>query len=480
MISLIKNELKKIFSKKAIYIVLIITIGFCILSNVMQKKSRENIYYSYMNYGREPEEDIVVYEDNLELAKEDGDTESIIIFESKIEKIKIMDEYDSKSWQQNFGEQLETAIENLKRATNETDKEKYQKEYDEILKNFEENNWKPCAQRELEKIKQEVAELDDGEEKHSKEDEIQILEWRIEKNIPYEESDLNTYLQTWAMEKMMLRHIDSDSYRTENEKKEQRKECNATIAICEYAIENKLNTNISKDIGTQGILSTTAKSQLLYVFSQYGFFIILAIVIIAGTIVSEEFNKGTIKLLLVRPYKRTKILLAKFITCLIILLGSYITLAVTQTIVGGIVYGFNSYSDPTIMYNFNTNSIEHVGNIQYVIMSGLSILPQYLLLMTLAFAIGTIATNSPIAIAIPCIGSFVADIINSLAFNFKKARFLLYFVTPNWDLNIYAFGNKPTMPELSLPFSISICVIYFAIMLWASIIVFKRRDIKNI
>ena len=29
---------------------------------------------------------------------------------------------------------------------------------------------------------------------------------------------------------------------------------------------------------------------------------------IAGTIVSEEFNKGTIKLLLVRPYSRNKIL----------------------------------------------------------------------------------------------------------------------------------------------------------------------------
>ena len=76
MINLIKNELKKIFSKKAIYIVLIITIGFCILSNIMQKRARETVY-SYMNYNYEPEEDIVIYEDNLEIAKENGDTEGI-------------------------------------------------------------------------------------------------------------------------------------------------------------------------------------------------------------------------------------------------------------------------------------------------------------------------------------------------------------------------------------------------------------------
>jgi len=91
LINLIKNELKKIFSKKAIYIVLIITIGFCILSNIMQKRARETVY-SYMNYNYEPEEDIVIYEDNLEIAKENGDTEGIIILETKIEKIKTKEE----------------------------------------------------------------------------------------------------------------------------------------------------------------------------------------------------------------------------------------------------------------------------------------------------------------------------------------------------------------------------------------------------
>ena len=167
MINLIKNELKKIFSKKAIYIVLIITIGFCILSNIMQKRARETVY-SYMNYNYEPEEDTVIYEDNLEIAKENGDTEGIIILETKIEKIKIMENYDKRSWQQNFGEQLENTIESIKRATNEADKEKYQKEYDELVKDFKEDNWRACAERELEKINKEITEITDKEERLSK------------------------------------------------------------------------------------------------------------------------------------------------------------------------------------------------------------------------------------------------------------------------------------------------------------------------
>lgn len=43
----------------------------------------------------------------------------------------------------------------------------------------------------------------------------------------------------------------------------------------------------------------------------------LGIVVIASGIVSSEFSQGTVKFLLIRPYKRSEILLAKFIVVLI-------------------------------------------------------------------------------------------------------------------------------------------------------------------
>ena len=114
-------------------------------------------------------------------------------------------------------------------------------------------------------------------------------------------------------------------------------------------------------------------------------------------------------------------------------------------------------------------------------MNAIAMLPQYILLMTLAFAISTVLTNTPMAIALPILGIFGSEIINALLYtNFEKAKFLLYFVTPNWDLSMYAFGKLPMFEGLTLGFSISICVIYFAILLGMSILTFKNRDIKNI
>lgn len=476
MISLIKNELKKILSKKSLYIVLIITIGFCILANIMSKKFSTMIYMQ-----NNIVEGLSIYEEDLENAKANNDTEGIIIAETKIEAIEILNQYSANSWQVQYSTQLEDSIYKLKQARSEDEKKKYQEEYDNIIKNFKENNWKACAEKELEKINKEIELSEDSEEKLNLEDEKQVLNWRIEKDIPYGNSNLNSYLDNWKSAKALVRQFEketnpSNSYKIDNE------ENIATIAICEYAIENRIDANISKGGNSQLTysLSENAKSQLLDVFDSYGIFIIIAIVITAGTIVSEEFNKGTIKLLLVRPYKRTKILLAKFLTCLITLLISLISLVLIQTIVGGLVFGFESYSDPTVVYNFNTNSLETVGLVQYLVISALSILPQFILLMTLSFAIGTIITNTPVAIALPFLGLIGEEIINSLVFYTNKAKFLIYFVTPNWDLSIYEFGKTSPIPELSLPFSICICVIYFSILLGASIFFFRKKDIKNI
>ena len=56
----------------------------------------------------------------------------------------------------------------------------------------------------------------------------------------------------------------------------------------------------------------------------------------------------------------------------------------------------------------------------------------------------------------------------------------MYFVTTNLNLNIYTFGKLPELEPITLPFSIAICVVYFIIMMCMNILVFKKRDIKNI
>lgn len=55
----------------------------------------------------------------------------------------------------------------------------------------------------------------------------------------------------------------------------------------------------------------------------------LIVVIVAATIISEEFSRGTIKFLLIRPYSRTQVYAAKFLTTLLFGLLSTVLLLIT-------------------------------------------------------------------------------------------------------------------------------------------------------
>ena len=239
--------------------------------------------------------------------------------------------------------------------------------------------------------------------------------------------------------------------------------------LSRYIIENKQDINKMND--TRGILQNF--------FSEYGLFIIVIIVMIAGTIVSEEFNKGTVKLLLIKPYSRAKILLAKYITILIMTVFAIAVIILMELLVGGIVFGFDSLSVPVVEYNFNTSQLEILNIFTYVGIEILTQLPMIILLATLAFALSTIFTNSALAITIALLGFMSPIIINALVIQYK-VDFMRYFVTMNWDLSEYLFGKLPTIQGMTLGFSIVMCIIYLFAMLIPTFIIFKKKNIKNI
>lgn len=77
-------------------------------------------------------------------------------------------------------------------------------------------------------------------------------------------------------------------------------------------------------------------------FQEYMFMIIVFGVMIAGAIVSDEYNKGTIKSLLITPYKRSTILLSKFITSILLTIIFIVFAYLMQIVIGGLFLGFDS------------------------------------------------------------------------------------------------------------------------------------------
>ena len=490
MINLVRNELKKIFHKKAIYIILAIAIGFMILNIVLTK------YFESSNNYYDSESDIKLYSGILNELDKNSPTykEEYNNFKTQLEIAKLLQNYEFNSWQcQVISSKSYDIIFAMVSSEGTENYEQAKKEYDDFVKKINIGNWRTFVQAELDDVNEQIKTIEaqnDLEGQISKEIQLiepniqkQVLEWRLEKDIPYGNTNKNQILSQWEQSKKELANIKEQEKNKPltYEEKYEKQSVEEMYNLSEYYLKNNLSDNIAlTDFNGRWNLTTESDSSLINTFYESSLFIVIVIVVIAGTIVSEEFNKGTVKLLLVRPYKRVKILTAKFIACLIILVLTYLVMVMAQFICGGITNGFGDYIGKAIVFNFSTNSVQEISTIKYMLLSGIAVLPQFLLLMTLAFSLSVLFINSPIAIALPLLGMMGSELINQIAYEFEKAKFLRFFVTPNWDLSKYLFGKLPQFEPISLSFSIIICLIYFVIMLVVSLILFKKREIKNI
>ena len=485
--SLVKNELIKIFKKKTIYITMGVIFLLLIFMNCMFKYANNGNTINYYLYS---ENYIQSLKSELETLNPDkpSDVTTYINILSDIQLSEIMEQHKDAEWKLAIiNERIAPYI--SERNTyqygaekNEEQVEIINQEIDELLAKLDDNDWKYFAKEDLAQAEQQIEEL--NRQKEQTEDtaviknidsqiqtaktEKEIAEYRLNKEIPYGNDYLNRAISNLQMANSNLASFENTDELTYQEKLEYN-------SYLEVQAESRYILDTGNDINN----SDSLKGILQSFYSQFGIFLIVVVVMIAGTIVSEEFNKGTIKLLLVKPYTRSKILMAKAITTLIMIIFVIIVTLLMEILIGGVIFGFDSLSEPAVAYNFNTNTIQEMNIFANLGLQTLTQLPMIILLATLAFAISTIFSNSTLAITISLLGYMSSSIINQLAIGYDL-QFLKYFVTMNWDLSMYLYGGLPYMEGMSMLLSILICVAYFLIMMIPTFIVFKKRNIKNI
>lgn len=482
MISLIQNELKKIFKKKSLLITLLVTLAFIILTNVIYKLDFENSYYDYI------EEEISFYGEQLKTLDPEKDKDMYAQYKTELEVYQLVKKYDEKSWQAKIIQsEMRSCISNINYFTYQEKSDSGLKiakaKYNEYIKRLDTDDWRYFAEEEVKEKNTEIDELKAMQEKTTNKLEIkelqsqirgyeisrQIATWRLEKDIPYGNDYKNNCLNSYMVAMEDIRSYDFGETEKNYDSKKQYYKAQETAAINKYDIENE--TTVGDTSSAKGILLST--------FDEYEIFLIVMFMMTAGVIVSEEFSKGTIKLLLIKPYKRSTILASKFITSIIVAIIVILLVLLMQFVVGGLIQGFDSFKNPTIIYDHTINNVKQINTIQYLAMQALGKAPMYILLMTLAFAFSTIFTNSALAITISLLGYMGSSVINMLALNLKL-NWIKYFVTPNWNLTEYFWGGIPTFEGITLSFSIAIIVIYMVIMLVPTFIIFQKKNIKNI
>ena len=485
MSSLIKNELTKIFKKKGIYITLLVILAFVILTNCIYKFFyHNNSYYDDSEYTEYVKQQIAKLDPN-----KPSDTAMYIEYKTQIEIHEMMQKYEKEAWQReiismdvaNYINEKNTYL--YGEGKDEAKAKEVENKINDIIQKLDKDDWKYFANEELKRAEQNLKNLE--EEQKNTEDkqqlenleisiesakiDLEVAKYRVEQDIKYGNDYRNTALNRYQNESKNVMQMQKSSQELKYSEKRDLNELIENKEISKYVIEN--NVDVDKIDDTRGILKDF--------FSEYGLFITVMVIMIAGTIVSEEFNKGTIKLLLVKPYSRNKILLAKFITMLIMIIFSIIAVVVMELIVGGIIFGYDSLSVPVLQYNFNANRLETINIFVYLGINILTQLPIIILLATLAFAFSTIFTNGAVAIALPLLGYMGSEVINLLVVEYN-VKFMKFFVTMNWNFSEYLFGKLPMMEGLTAGFSAVICIIYFLIMIIPTFIIFKKKNIKNI
>ena len=268
------------------------------------------------------------------------------------------------------------------------------------------------------------------------------------------------YKRLYENDKMLLENYDTINIKDSYEDIVER------IKLEEYAMQNNIKYNIIINSENKNvILPKDARYLLIKVFKNFDILMIFLIIYLSSTIISEEYNNGTIKNLLIKPHKRTKILLSKIITAIFLTIIISILMVVFQYLLGGIIFGFDSYQLESIKYNSITNNIETMDLMQNTIVTLLKKEPMYLLLSLASILFGIITNNIALNILIS-LGLYFISTMEFLINNITKYLFIF-----NWDLT--------TNNMINITQSISISVISFLVIFILLIIIFKKKDITN-
>ena len=472
---LVKNELYKILHKRSTKIFLVIAIMFVILINVIYRYSDDLLIFSTTYY---EDYDMALnyvsdYENNSI-----GDKELYNYYKSFIDTYDLANNFDSNSWQyQKYMEDYWSLLQDYYRVQDEgVDTTNLFNELEELKTNIENDNWEYFVQKDINNINENIEyikntlndpslnnneKLNYEKELFVLEEQVKLNEYRLEKGVEYGDDYLNNAIDA----------INSSLYGMAEYKYSNDTDSTETVKSYYenwYILDEEVDTNNAN----------TLRSVFINFFSEYSFLILIFSIMIAGGIVSDEFNKGTIKSLLIVPHKRSKILFAKYISIIIMILIIIGVLIVSELLIGGILMGFSSLSIPVVVYNITDSALEIINIFGYLGLQILANLPQIILLATLAFACSVIVNSTAFSIVIPFCGIIASELINAFAYAYD-IKILNYFVTTNWDFTVYLFGGTSIYGN-SLLHAIIVCLVYLLIMLVVTFIVFKRKDIKNI
>ncbi len=264
-------------------------------------------------------------------------------------------------------------------------------------------------------------------------------------------------------------------------------ENNSTITSLNYQLTNNIYYN---EIGGPLSLNQTMSSEKnMYDFTYYAlkistFLIIIFTIMMIANLVTSETDSGTIKLLLIRPYKRSTVLwgkiLATFFFSLSFLLFSFIV---------SMVSGYFMFGAPTIskvLVTFNASKSFLISPLSLILLFFVSCAGDILFYLLIALMIsvlfrsyiGAISTSLVVCVGAMVVGAFLSSSVLYAYLPFTNISWFRYFGGEIMPINsgIGALLSSPVHSFQNIWLSMGITTIFSIIMIIITFTTFKKRD----
>lgn len=402
MLKLVQNETIKTFKKTStklmiIFAILALLAGVGLAKLVMWISGMPSYFMeNEENWKEQMSEQIASMKREIEAGSAHYDRETLANMKAEFETYEIalnnninyLYFYDGSNWKISLLNEIETAKANI--ILNE-ENEEVRKENEKIVRDnvnlLEKNDFAMY----IDSQKQEIKEMLDNKEITEEEykDEIYLSDIQKKYEIHKESTGVfdwksDVYEDIKAMKKNLRAGINTQTGKLL--KLEEIKEIEDNIKIAEYRLENDIPVQSS---GTNGrtIYEMIAPTFSLGVIS-------ILMIMIAGSSISTEISKGTIKFLLFTPNKRWKILLSKIISAVLILIVLTVVLSLISVVLSNLFFT----EDGTDYVYIQNETVKSIPNALYQVLYFLTSSIDIFIYMLFAFMLSVITRNTALTV----------------------------------------------------------------------------------
>ncbi|KAB2954661.1 ABC transporter permease subunit [Heliorestis acidaminivorans] len=216
-----------------------------------------------------------------------------------------------------------------------------------------------------------------------------------------------------------------------------------------------LATNVTEDFWS-----------FLHSSAQISAMVALPAIVIAGNSIAGEFASGTIKLLLIRPISRSKILVTKYISLLL-----FVLLLVFLLFKASLLTALIFFEAPSVNNLAEATAVQE--NLNKVIATYLYSTLETVMMATLAFMLSALFRSNSLAIGLSFILLFSGPGLMMLLQSFPWSK---YFLFANTNLRLIAEGMAP-VEGMNLSFALALLLLYFILFQALAWYGFVKRDI---